>query len=252
MYKLVLIRHGQSTWNQENLFTGWTDVDLSERGVSEGKEAGKRLKEAGFDFRYSYTSLLTRAIKTLNYVLEEMDLMWIPVEKTWRLNEKHYGNLQGMNKKESVEKFGEEQVLTWRRSYDVRPPAIPLDDSRHPAHDPRYQNISEKEAQPGTESLRDTVERIVPFWESNIKKKLKTCKEVLISAHGNSLRGIIKYLKEISNQDIISLEIPTGIPYIFEFDANFNLVKDYFLADAETMKKLTDEVKNQIKGDTKN
>jgi 2,3-bisphosphoglycerate-dependent phosphoglycerate mutase len=247
MYKLILIRHGQSTWNQENLFTGWTDVDLSERGVNEAKEAGKRLKEAGFDFRYSYTSLLTRAIKTLNYVLEEMDLMWIPVEKTWRLNEKHYGNLQGMDKKESVEKFGEKQVLLWRRSYDVRPPAILLDDPRHPAHDPRYQHLTEKEARPGTEALMDTVMRIVPFWESDIKEKLKTCKEVLVAAHGNSLRGIIKHLKGISDQDIISVEIPTGIPYVFEFDTDFNLIKDYFLADAETLEKLKEEVKNQIK-----
>jgi 2,3-bisphosphoglycerate-dependent phosphoglycerate mutase len=247
MYKLVLIRHGQSTWNQENLFTGWTDVDLTERGVNEGKEAGQRLKEAGFDFRYSYTSLLKRAIKTLNYVLEEMDLMWIPVEKTWRLNEKHYGDLQGMNKVEMVEKFGAEQVLLWRRSYDVRPPAIPLDDPRHPAHDPRYQDITEKGAQPGTEALIDTVERIVPYWESDIKDKLKTHKEVLVAAHGNSLRGIIKHLKGISDEDIVSLNLPTGIPYVFEFDTNFNLVNDYFLADEETLRKLMEEVANQIK-----
>ncbi|MCL2290158.1 MAG: 2,3-diphosphoglycerate-dependent phosphoglycerate mutase [Bacteroidetes bacterium] len=247
MYKLVLIRHGQSTWNQENLFTGWTDVELTERGIREGIEAGQRLKEAGFDFRYSYTSFLKRAIKTLNYVLEEMDLMWIPVEKTWRLNEKHYGDLQGMNKVEMVEKFGEEQVLLWRRSYDVRPPAIPLDDPRHPAHDPRYENLKEDEAKPGTEALIDTVERIVPYWESDIKEKLKTYKEVLVAAHGNSLRGIIKHLKGISDQDIVSLNLPTGIPYVFEFDANFNILNDYFLADEETLKKLMEEVANQIK-----
>jgi len=247
MYKLVLIRHGQSTWNQENLFTGWTDVDLTERGVNEGIEAGQRLKEAGFDFRYSYTSFLKRAIKTLNYILEEMDLMWIPVEKTWRLNEKHYGALQGLNKVETVEKYGEEQVVLWRRSYDVRPPAIPLDDPRHPAHDPRYQNLEEDGAQPGTEALIDTVERIVPYWESDIKEKLKTYKEVLVAAHGNSLRGIIKYLKGISDQDIVSLNLPTGVPYVFEFDADFNLLKDYFLADEETLKKLMEEVANQTK-----
>ena len=246
MYKLVLIRHGQSTWNQENLFTGWTDVDLTERGVNEGIEAGKRLKEAGFNFRYSYTSLLKRAIKTLNYVLEEMDLMWIPVEKTWRLNEKHYGSLQGMNKVEMVEKFGAEQVQLWRRSYDVRPPSIPLDDPRHPAHDPRYQNIMEKGAQPDTEALIDTVERIVPYWESNIKENLKIYKEVLVAAHGNSLRGVIKHLKKISDEDIVNLNLPTGIPYVFEFDDNFNLVKDYFLADEEMLKKLMEEVKNQV------
>jgi 2,3-bisphosphoglycerate-dependent phosphoglycerate mutase len=247
MYKLVLIRHGQSTWNQENLFTGWTDVDLTARGVNEGKEAGYRLKEAGFNFRYSYTSLLTRAIKTLNYVLEEMDLMWIPVEKTWRLNEKHYGALQGMNKVDMVEKFGAEQVLLWRRSYDVRPPAIPLDDTHHPAHDPRYRNITERGAQPGTEALIDTVERIVPYWESDIKEKLNTHIEVLVVAHGNSLRGIVKHLKHISDQDIVSLNLPTGIPYVFEFDTDFNLVNDYFLADEETLRKLMEEVKNQIK-----
>ena len=247
MYKLVLIRHGQSTWNEANLFTGWTDVDLTERGVNEAKEAGKLLKEAGLNFKYAYTSLLKRAIKTLNYVLEEMDLMWIPVEKSWRLNEKHYGNLQGMNKKEMVEKFGAEQVLLWRRSYDVRPPEIPLNDPRHPANDPRYINIKEEGAQPGTEALIDTVERIVPYWESYIKEKLKTHKEVLVAAHGNSLRGIIKHLKNISDEDIVNLNIPTGIAYVFEFDNDFNLIKDEFLADEETLKKLMEEVANQTK-----
>jgi len=247
MYKLVLIRHGQSTWNESNLFTGWTDVDLTERGVNEAKEAGKLLKEAGLNFKYAYTSLLKRAIKTLNFVLEEMDLMWIPVEKSWRLNEKHYGNLQGMNKKEMVEKFGAEQVLLWRRSYDVRPPEIPLNDPRHPANDPRYVNIKEEGAQPGTEALIDTVERIVPYWESDIKEKLKTHKEVLVAAHGNSLRGIIKHLKNISDEDIVNLNIPTGIAYVFEFDNDFNLIKDEFLADEETLKKLMEEVANQTK-----
>jgi len=247
MYKLVLIRHGQSTWNQENRFTGWTDVDLTERGVNEAIEAGKCLKEAGFNFRYAYTSFQQRAIKTLNYVLTEMDLLWIPVEKTWRLNEKHYGALQGMNKVEMVENYGAEQVLLWRRSYDVRPPAIPLDDPRHPAHDPRYQNLKEKGAQPGTEALIDTVERILPYWESDIKPKLRTYKEILIAAHGNSLRALIKHLKNISDKDIVDLNIPTGIAYIFEFDDRFNLVKDEFLADEETLKKLMEEVANQTK-----
>ncbi|MDR0206926.1 MAG: 2,3-diphosphoglycerate-dependent phosphoglycerate mutase [Bacteroidales bacterium] len=247
MYKLVLIRHGQSTWNEANLFTGWTDVDLTERGVNEAKEAGKLLKEAGLNFKYAYTSLLKRAIKTLNYVLEEMDLMWIPVEKSWRLNEKHYGNLQGMNKKEMVEKFGAEQVLLWRRSYNVRPPEIPLNDPRHPATDPRYINLKEEGAQPGTEALLDTVGRIVPYWKSDIKEKLKTHKEVLVAAHGNSLRGIIKHLKNISDEDIINLNIPTGIAYVFEFDNDFNLIKDEFLADKETLKKLMEEVANQTK-----
>jgi len=247
MYRLVLIRHGQSTWNEINLFTGWTDVDLTERGVNEGIDAGKRLKEAGFTFKYAYTSLLKRAIKTLHYVLEEMDLLWIPVEKTWRLNEKHYGNLQGMNKIEMVEKFGADQVLLWRRSYDVRPPAIQLDDLRHPAHDPRYQNITEPGAQPGTEALIDTVERILPYWETDIKEKLIIHKEVLVAAHGNSLRAIIKHLKNISDEDIVNLNIPTGIAYVFEFDENFNLVKDEFLADEATLKQLMEEVANQTK-----
>ena len=247
MYKLVLIRHGQSIWNETNQFTGWTDVDLTERGINEGKDAGKRLKEAGFNFRYAYTSLLKRAIKTLNYVLEEMDLLWIPVEKSWRLNEKHYGQLQGMNKKEMVAQYGEEQVLIWRRGYHVRPPEIPIEDLRHPSHDTRYQQITDTGAKPGTEALIDTVERIVPIWENDIKRKLKIYKEVLVAAHGNSLRAIIKYLKNISDEAIVDLNIPTGIAYIFEFDDNFNLIKDEFLTDKETFQKLIDEVANQTK-----
>jgi 2,3-bisphosphoglycerate-dependent phosphoglycerate mutase len=247
MYKLVLIRHGQSTWNEANLFTGWTDVDLTERGVKEAKEAGKRLKEAGLSFKYAYTSLLKRAIKTLDYVLEEMDLMWISVEKSWRLNEKHYGILQGLNKKQMVEQYGEAQVLQWRRSYDVRPPAIALDDPRHPVHDPRYQTIFEEGAQPGTEALIDTVTRIVPFWENNIKEKLKTHGEVLVAAHGNSLRAIIKHIKKVSDEAIVDLNIPTGIAYVFEFDDQFNLIKDEFLADAETLRQMMEEVANQAK-----
>lgn len=247
MYKLVLIRHGQSTWNLENLFTGWTDVDLSERGILEGKEAGKNLKAAGFNFKFAFTSYLKRAIKTLNYVLEEMDLMWIPVEKTWRLNEKHYGTLQGLNKVEMVEKYGADQVLQWRRSYDVRPPAIPEDDPRHPKNDPRYKTLTEEGSQPGTEALIDTVDRIVPYWESNIKPSLIHHKEIVVAAHGNSLRGIIKHLKNISDTDIISLNLPTGIPYVFEFDEQMNLTKDYFLADEETLRKLMEEVANQTK-----
>jgi len=247
MYKLVLIRHGQSIWNKENLFTGWTDVDLTERGINEAKEAGNRLKEAGFNFKFAYTSFLKRAIKTLDYVLEEMDLLWIPVKKTWRLNEKHYGNLQGLNKVQMVEKFGEAQVLLWRRSYDVPPPEIPSDDPRHPRFDPRYTMLAEQGAQPATEALIDTVNRIVPYWESDIKPCLQQYGEIVIAAHGNSLRGIIKHLKNISNQDIVSLNLPTGIPYIFEFDTQFNLMNDYFLSDEETLKKLMDEVANQIK-----
>ncbi len=247
MYKLVLIRHGQSTWNEKNLFTGWTDVDLTDRGMNEARDAGQQLKEAGFNFRYAFTSLQKRAIKTLNLVLEEMDLLWLPVEKSWKLNEKHYGNLQGMNKMEMVEKFGSEQVQLWRRSYDVRPPAIPLDDPRHPANDPRYAEYSDEAARPGTEALIDTVDRIVPYWNDEIKEKLIAKKEVIVAAHGNSLRGIIKHLKNISDEDIVSLNLPTGIPYVFEFDENFNIIKDYFLADEETLRKLTEEVANQTK-----
>jgi 2,3-bisphosphoglycerate-dependent phosphoglycerate mutase len=248
MYRLVLIRHGESTWNQDNRFTGWTDVDITERGVNEAKEAGKRLKEAGFNFRYVYTSFLKRAIKTANLILEEMDLLWIPVEKSWRLNEKHYGQLQGMNKTEMAKEYGEDQVLLWRRGYNARPPEIPLDDPRHPSHSPQYQQIIEEDARPGTESLFDTVKRIVPYWETHIKQTLKTHKEVLIAAHGNSLRAIIKYLKNISDEEIVDLNIPTGVAYIFEFNDNLELVKDEFLTDdKETLEKLMAEVKNQTK-----
>ncbi len=247
MYKLVLVRHGQSEWNEKNLFTGWTDVDLTERGVNEAREAGKALKKAGFQFRYSYTSLLKRAIKTNFLLLEEMDLLWIPDQKSWRLNEKHYGTLQGLNKTEMVEKYGAEQVQLWRRSYDVRPPEIPEEDPRHPSHDPRYRNIDDNGSRPGTEALIDTVNRIIPLWKEEISKSLQQYGEVLVTAHGNSLRGIIKYLKNISDEDIVSLNLPTGIPYVFELDDCFNVVKDYFLADEETLRKLMDEVKNQTK-----
>lgn len=247
MYKLVLVRHGQSEWNEKNLFTGWTDVDLTERGIREAREAGRSLKEAGFQFRYSYTSLLKRAIKTNNILLEEMDLLWIPDEKTWRLNEKHYGDLQGMNKTEMVDKFGADQVQLWRRSYDVRPPAIPEDDERHPMHDPRYAGIRKEGAMPGTEALVDTTNRIIPLWENEISQKLKIYNEVLVTAHGNGLRGIIKYLMDISDEEIVSLNLPTGIPYVLEMDDSFKVTKDYFLADEETLKKLMDEVANQTK-----
>ena len=247
MYRLVLLRHGESVWNKENRFTGWTDVDLSERGIKEAIEAGKNMKEKGFAFKFAYTSFLKRAIKTLSIAMEEMDLLWLPVEKTWRLNEKHYGSLQGLNKREMVEKYGEEQVLIWRRSYDVRPPALELSDKRHPVNDIRYQGINDPAATPGTEALVDTVNRIVPYWETEIRNKLVEKKEVIIAAHGNSLRGIVKYLKNISDEDIVSLNLPTGIPYVFEFDEKMNLQKDYFLTDEETLRKLMEEVANQGK-----
>lgn len=245
MYRLVLVRHGESQWNKENRFTGWTDVDLSEKGVEEARKAGQTLKEHGFNFRVAYTSYLRRAIKTLWIILEEMDLMWIPEYKTWRLNEKHYGSLQGLNKVETAEKYGEEQVKIWRRSYDVPPAPLAEDDPRNPRLDPRYAELGDKA--PLTEALKDTIERIVPYWESEISVKLREHREVLVAAHGNSLRGIIKYLKNMSEQEIIELNMPTGIPYVFEFDENMNLVKDYFLGDEEEIRKAMEAVANQAK-----
>jgi len=230
----------------ENRFTGWTDVDLSERGIREAIDAGKILKEKGFDFRIAYTSYLTRAIRTLWLTLEQMDLHWIPVFKTWRLNEKHYGMLQGLNKVEMAEKYGDEQVLIWRRSYDIPPPPLAPEDPRHPRFDHRYRDLRPEEI-PVTESLKETVERIVPYWKSDMAGKLKEHKEVLVAAHGNSLRGIVKYLKNISDKDIVGLNLPTGIPYVFEFDDDLNLLKDYFLGDPEVIKKLMEEVANQAK-----
>jgi 2,3-bisphosphoglycerate-dependent phosphoglycerate mutase len=245
MKKLVLVRHGESVWNKENRFTGWTDVDLSERGVNEAHEAGKVLKENGFNFDITYTSYLKRANKTLNIILEEMDQMWLPVKKSWRLNEKHYGNLQGLNKAETAEKYGDEQVLVWRRSYDVPPAPLAADDPRNPRLDPRYKAIGDDA--PLTESLKETVARMIPYWESDIRESLKQYNEVLVAAHGNSLRAVIKVLKNISDQDIVSLNLPTGIPYVFEFDNDLNLVKDYFLGDPEVIRKLMEEVANQGK-----
>jgi 2,3-bisphosphoglycerate-dependent phosphoglycerate mutase len=246
MYKLVLIRHGESEWNRENRFTGWTDIDLSEKGVKEAIEAGKTLREAGFHFNIAYTSYLTRAIRTLWLIQEQMDLLWIPVLKTWRLNEKHYGLLQGLNKSEMAEKYGDRQVHIWRRSYDVPPPPMEDNDPRHPRFDHRYTGLEPSQI-PATESLKETVERIVPYWLDHISKSLPEHKEVLVAAHGNSLRGIVKYLKNISNEDIVGLNLPTGIPYVFEFDDGMNLVKDYFLGDPEVIKKLMEEVANQAK-----
>ena len=246
MKKLVLLRHGESTWNKENRFTGWTDVDLSEKGIEEASKAGRTLKENGFVFKVAYTSFLRRAIKTLWLTLEEMDQMWIPVYKTWRLNEKHYGNLQGLNKSETAQKYGEEQVLVWRRSYDVPPAPLSDEDPRNPKYDPRYATLTEKEL-PLTESLKETIERIVPYWLEEIAPTLKKEKEVLVAAHGNSLRGIIKYLKNMSEEAIIALNLPTAVPYVFEFDDELNLQKDYFLGDPDEIKKLMDAVANQGK-----
>jgi len=246
MKTIVLIRHGESVWNQENRFTGWTDVDLTEKGVAEATKAGKLLKEKGYVFGQAYTSYLKRAVKTLNVVLDQMNLDWIPVEKNWRLNEKHYGDLQGLNKAETAQKYGDEQVLVWRRSYDVAPNPIPESDPRHPGNDIRYNAVDKKDL-PATEALIQTVDRILPYWKEVIFPTLKTTDQVLVAAHGNSLRGIIKYLKNISDENIVNLNLPTAVPYVFEFDDNYNLVNDYFLGDPEEIKKLMDAVANQGK-----
>jgi 2,3-bisphosphoglycerate-dependent phosphoglycerate mutase len=246
MLKLVLLRHGESVWNKANRFTGWTDVNLSEQGIKEAIEAGKTLKKEGFHFKVAYTSYLTRAIKTLWLVLEEMDLMYIPVYNTWRLNEKHYGMLQGLNKSEMAEKYGQEQVLLWRRSFDIPPPPIEEDDERNSKFDPRYADLDDKDI-PRTESLKEVVERMVPYWETEISATLKKEKEVLVAAHGNSLRAVVMYLKGMSEDDILKFNIPTGIPYVFEFDDDLKLQKDYFLGDPEKIKKLMEKVANQAK-----
>jgi len=246
MKTVVLLRHGESTWNKENRFTGWTDVDLSEKGVEEAKYAGKILKENGFIFEKAYTSYLKRAVKTLNEVLDIMDLDWIPVEKSWKLNEKHYGMLQGLNKAETTAKYGEEQVLIWRRSYDVAPAPLAIDEPRSPRLDIRYDELSNKEI-PLTESLKDAVNRTVPYWKEVIVPSLKDYNQIIISGHGNSLRGIIKYLKNISEKDIVSLNLPTAVPYVFEFDDNMNLIKDYFLGDPDEINQKMQAVANQGK-----
>ena len=246
MKRVVLIRHGESQWNKENRFTGWTDVDLTEKGIAEAIEAGKTLKKEGFDFTFAYTSYLKRAVKTLNLVLDELDLDWIPVEKSWRLNEKHYGALQGLNKAETAAKYGEEEVLRWRRSYDVQAPQLEPDDLRSPFLDKRYKGIPQEEL-PLTESLKDTVDRILPYWNNTIFPSLKDHNDIIVAAHGNSLRGIVKYLKDISDNDIISVNIPTGIPYVFEFDDTHKLTKDYYLGDPEKIKALMEAVANQGK-----
>ena len=246
MNKLVLLRHGESIWNKANRFTGWTDVGLSEKGIIEAIEAGKILKEQGFKFKVAYTSYLTRAIKTLWLALEEMDMMWIPVYKSWRLNEKHYGMLQGLNKIEMAEKYGDKQVLLWRRSYDILPPPLDKNDKRSPGFDPRYEELSDAQI-PLTESLKEVVERMVPYWKNEISKSLLKHKQVLVSAHGNSLRAVVKYLKNMGEEEILRFNIPTGIPYVFEFDDNLNLLKDYFLGDEEEINILMQQIANQAK-----
>jgi 2,3-bisphosphoglycerate-dependent phosphoglycerate mutase len=232
MYKVVLLRHGESTWNKENRFTGWTDVDLNEKGIEEAKASGKILKEEGFDFDIAYTSVLKRALRTLWLCLEGMDRLWIPVEKNWRLNERHYGALQGLNKAETAEKHGEEQVLIWRRSYDIPPPALEKSDERFPGNFPAYKDVDEADL-PTTESLKLTVDRFLPYWFDTIAPTIKAGKKVLIAAHGNSLRALVKYLDNVSEEDIIKLNIPTGVPLVYELDKDLKPIKHYYLGDQD-------------------
>ncbi|MBN2736452.1 MAG: 2,3-diphosphoglycerate-dependent phosphoglycerate mutase [Spirochaetales bacterium] len=246
MHKLVLLRHGESQWNKENRFTGWTDVDLSEKGIAEALEAGEILKHKGFEFDLAYTSLLKRAIKTLWTVMETMDLMWIPVHRSWRLNERHYGELQGLNKAETAAKHGDDQVLIWRRSYDIAPPSLEKSDPRYPGHDRRYMDLPESEL-PNTECLKDTVERFLPYWKNTIAPEIKKGKRVIIAAHGNSLRALVKYLDHVSEEDIVSLNIPTGIPLVYELNDDLKPMTHYYLGDPEKIKSLMEEVANQGK-----
>ena len=236
MYKLVFVRHGQSTWNLENRFTGWTDVGLSEQGIAEAHEAGRLLREGGYTFDVAYTSVLRRAIKTLWIVMEEMGLEWIPVYRAWQLNERHYGALQGLNKSEMAAKFGEEQVHIWRRSYDVPPPALELTDERHPRFDPRYAGLSPEQV-PATESLKITLGRVLPYWHSTLVSVIKSGQRLLVVAHGNSMRAIVKYLDNISDEEIPGLNIPTGIPLVYELDDDLKPIKHYYLGDPEEIAK---------------
>lgn len=246
MKKLVIIRHGQSLWNQENRFTGWADVPLTEKGLEEAKKAGKTLKENGFVFTKAYTSYLRRAIKTLWTVLEEMDLMYIPIETNWRLNEKHYGSLQGLNKAETAAKYGEDQVKLWRRAFDIASPALSDDDERNPKNDSKYKSV-DAHLLPNTESLKDTIDRLVPYWQNVIAPDFKIHDQIIIAAHGNSLRGVLMHLKGYTEEEILQINIPTAVPYVFEMDDDLNIIKDYYLADQEELKKLMEEVASQGK-----
>ena len=246
MIKLVLLRHGESEWNKENRFTGWTDVGLSDRGFSEAHFAAELLKKDGYTFDVTITSYLKRSIKTLWIVLEDLDIMWLPEYKSWRLNERHYGALQGLNKAETARKFGEEQVNIWRRSYDIAPPPLSPDDPRSAAFDEKYRELDKSEI-PLTESLKDTVIRVIPYWEDSIVPLLKQYKKILISAHGNSIRALVKYLDNISDSEIPNLNIPTGIPLVYEFDEYLKPLKHYYLADEETVKKAIERVALQLK-----
>ena len=246
MIKLVLVRHGESTWNKENRFTGWTDVDLSEKGRQEALEGGRVLKAEGYTFDVAYTSVLKRAIRTLWTVLDEMDLMWIPVHRSWRLNERHYGALQGLNKAETAAKFGEDQVKIWRRSYDIPPPPLTADDERYPGHEARYRGLTAAEL-PLTECLKDTVARFLPFWHETIAPAIRSSQKVLIAAHGNSLRALVKYLDNIPEKDIVELNIPTGMPLVYELDDNLKPLNRYYLGDPEKVKAAMEAVAAQGK-----
>jgi 2,3-bisphosphoglycerate-dependent phosphoglycerate mutase len=246
MMKVVLVRHGESQWNKENRFTGWTDVDLSAKGLEEARDGGRVLKAEGYHFDVAYTSVLKRAIRTLWAVMDEMDLMWIPVYRSWRLNERHYGALQGLNKAETAAKFGEAQVKIWRRSYDIRPPELTPEDERYPGRDPRYQSLTPAEL-PLTECLKDTVARFLPLWHDTIAPAIQSGQKVLIAAHGNSLRALVKYLDEVSEQDIVELNIPTGMPLVYELDDNLRPLRHYYLGDPEKVKAAMDAVAAQGK-----
>ena len=246
MKKIVLLRHGESAWNRENRFTGWMDVDLSEKGIQEAKEAGNVLKKEGFVFDVAFTSVLKRAIKTLWITLESMDLMWVPVHRSWRLNERMYGALQGLNKAETARKYGDDQVLIWRRSYDTPPPALEKTDKRFPGQDSRYAGLSENEL-PLTECLKDTVKRVLPYWHDTIEPVIRSGRKVLIAAHGNSLRALVKYLDDVSEENIIKLNIPTGIPLVYEFNDDLKPVKHYYMGNPKEIKKLMEKVANQGK-----
>ena len=246
MMKLVLVRHGESEWNKLNLFTGWTDVDLSEKGHEEAKQAGRTLKAEGYDFDICYTSYLKRAIHTLNHILDEMDRNWLPVVKSWKLNERHYGALQGLNKSETAEKYGEEQVKIWRRSFDIKPPALDANDERSAAKQAMYRDV-DPSLLPPNESLETTIERVVPFFNEVIKEDMKAGKRVIIAAHGNSLRALVKYFDNLSSDAIIGVNIPTGVPLVYEFDDDFKVIRSYYLGDQEALKKKMEAVANQGK-----
>lgn len=246
MYKVVLVRHGESEWNKSNRFTGWTDVDLTEQGIEEAREAGRLLKAEGYEFDFAYSSVLKRAIRTLWIILDEMDLLWLPVERSWRLNERHYGALQGLNKAETAARYGDEQVLIWRRSYDVPPPALEPTDERFPGNDRRYASLKPDEL-PLTECLKDTVARFLPYWHESIAPRILSGQRLIIAAHGNSIRALVKYLDNISDSDIVELNIPTGIPLVYELDAELKPITSYYLGDQEAARAKAAAVANQAK-----